>query len=210
MTMRLTKYAQSCIAVEKDGARLLFDPGTIAVDRHGLDELGHVDAVVYTHRHHDHFDERVVGALLDRGAVLYGNADVCSLVEGMAEVCDGERVDIAGFQVEPRDLPHVPMVDGSPGPPNTGFLVDGRLFHPGDGISLEGLRAEVLALPITGPSISFRDAYAFTRDTGASLVVPIHYDFFIADPHRFAQFCDVAEVVVLEPGQAHELGAAGD
>ncbi len=203
--MRVTKFPQSCLVLEKDGARIAIDPGSITLDRHSLDELGELQAVLYTHRHADHFDERHVDALLGRGVQLYGNADVCALVDGMTEVRDGVVQEAAGFRVEPRDLAHVPMVNGEAGPPNTGFLVDGELFHPGDGMELPDLRARVLALPIAGPSISFRDAYVFVERAGASAVVPIHYDFFVADPDLFARYCDLAEVIVLGPGQSAEL-----
>jgi L-ascorbate metabolism protein UlaG (beta-lactamase superfamily) len=203
--MRVTKFPQSCLLLEKAGGRIVIDPGSITMARHDLDEFGDIQAVLYTHRHHDHFDEHYVDALLERGVALYGNADLCSLVDPMNEVKDGQSLEVASFRIEPRDLPHVPMVNGSAGPPNTGFFVDGRLFHPGDGIELEGLRARVLALPIAGPSISFRDAYVFTERTRADIVVPIHYDFFIAEPETFAKYCDIAEVVALKPGASYEF-----
>lgn len=204
--MKVTKYGQSCMLLEKGSARLLIDPGTIAMDSHSLDDFGDVQAVLYTHRHADHLDERQVEALLNRGATLYGNADVCSVIGDAAnEVCDGADFEIADFRVLPRDLPHFPMVDGSAGPPNTGFIVDGRLFHPGDGISIDGVKVDVLAVPIAGPSTSFRDAYVFTQQVGAETVVPIHYEFFVADPGMFATYCDVAKVVVLERGESAEV-----
>lgn len=203
--MRLTKYLQSCVILEKDGSRVAVDPGSQTMERHSIAELGRLDAVLYTHRHSDHFDERSVDALLGAGVELYGNADVCTLVPGMTVLRDGEVLDVAGFRVEPRDLPHVPMVNGDAGPPNTGFLFDGQLFHPGDGMEVDALRARLLALPIAGPSISFRDAYAFAERTGAAVVVPIHHDVFIADPRLFARYCDIAEVVVLAPGESAEL-----
>ena len=204
--MRVTKFPQSCLLLEKADERIVIDPGNITMERHNLDEFGDIQAVLYTHRHPDHFDDRYVDQLLERGVTLYGNADLCSLVPSMQQVDDGQSFEVAGFLVEPHDITHVPMVDGSPGPPNTGFFVDGRLFHPGDGIELEGLRPRVLALPIAGPSISFRDAYVFSQRSGAEVVVPIHYDFFIAEPETFARYCNVAEVVILKPGESYELG----
>jgi L-ascorbate metabolism protein UlaG (beta-lactamase superfamily) len=206
--MKVTKYPQSCLVIEKaDGGRLLVDPGNFAIDAHPIEDFGPVDAVLYTHRHPDHCDERGLEALLDRGVVAYGNADVRDLLgsQRVTEVRDGEPLAIAGFDVLPRDLPHVEMIDGSPGPPNTGFVVDGALFHPGDGIALDGLRVDALALPIAGPSISFRDAYRFVEQCGAKRAVPVHYDMFIADPHLFASRCDIADVVVLGPGESTEL-----
>lgn len=203
--MRLTKYPQSCLVLEGDG-RICIDLGTIATAEYAVGDLGHLDAVLWTHQHPDHLDPEAAAELLDRGVALYGNADVCAQIgDGATEVRDGEVLEIAGFEVTPRDLPHVPMVDGSPGPPNTGFVVDGAFFHPGDGIELAGLSVDSLAVPIVGPSISYRDAYLLVESTGAETVIPIHYDFFVADPELFAHFCDIAEVRVLAPGESTDL-----
>lgn len=206
--MKVTKYPQSCLVVEKDdGGRLLLDPGNFAFDAHDADDFGPLDAVLYTHRHPDHCDQRGFEALLDRGVTAYGNADVCDLLgaERVTEISDGQAVEIAGFEVLPRDLEHVPMVDGSSGPPNTGFVLDGTLFHPGDGIRLDGLRVDVLAVPISGPSISFRDAYRFVEDVGAQRALAIHYDGFIANPNLFADKCDITKVIVLDDGESTDL-----
>ena len=201
--MKVTKYPQSCLVLEHEDTRLLIDPGNLAMDAYNLEDFGDLDAVLYTHRHADHFDQRHVDAIHDRGIEMIANADVCGLLDGRArEVADGDRFEVAGLEVSAHDLPHVEMVDGSAGPPNTGYVVEGTFFHPGDGIALDGLQVETLALPIVGPSISFRDAYRFTQQTGASRVIPIHYDMFTADPDLFAHFCDVAEVVVLGHGES--------
>lgn len=208
--MKVTKYPQSCLLLEKAGAgRILIDPGNFALDAYSLDDFGEVDAVFYTHRHADHFDNRILGDLRERGARLIANPDVAPLLgDDVQGVVDRERFEVAGFDVVARDLPHVPMVDGSPGPPNTGYVVDGAFFHPGDGMEIDDLRAPQLAAPIAGPSISFRDAYRLVETLGASTVVPIHYDMFIADPQLFAHFCDRAEVMALGAGETAELSRA--
>ncbi len=204
--MKLIKYPQSCLVVEHAAGRILIDPGNVALDAYALDDFGAVDAVLYTHRHADHFDDRILDALTERATPLYANADVAQLLpERVTVVSDGQSFEVAGFAVTARDLPHVTMVDGSPGPPNTGYLIDGLFFHPGDGNELEGLSVDVLAVPIAGPSISFRDAYRFVGDVGAHTAIPIHYDVFLADPHQFAGFCDIAEVVVLHHGASADL-----
>ena len=208
--MRITKFPQSCLVVETDDARIAIDPGTFVTARHELTELGPLDAVLYTHRHADHLDIEVVDSLREGGAELFGNADVvallgedrCTLVEA------GRPFTAAGIEVAPHDLPHVVMVDGSPGPPNTGFLLEDTLFHPGDGIELTGLTAPVAAVPIAGPSISFHDAYRFVRQLGAQRIVPVHYDAFVADPEHFARVCDIAEVHVLADTESLDLTTA--
>lgn len=203
--MRITKYPQSCLLIEEsDGGRLLIDPGTLVSAEHSLDDLGQVDAVLYTHRHPDHFDPAWTGPLLDRGVPIFANADTCGLIEagGATTVQGGETVEAAGFVVEAHDLPHCPMVDGSAGPPNLGFTVGGRLLHPGDSAAVTGLAAEVLAVPIAGPSISNRDAYVMIETTSAAMSIPIHYEFFPADPELFASFCDHTKVIVLANGES--------
>ncbi len=208
--MRITKYPQSCLVVEADnGARLLIDAGFHVVGRRSLDELGTIDAALYTHQHPDHFDPSWVAPLLDRGVPVYANSDTAGQIEDatITVVADDEDFTAADVPVRAFDLPHMPMVDGRPGPPNLGFLVDGTLFHPGDAKDLGGIRAEALATPIAGPSLSARDAYRMVEECGAQVAVPVHYDHFLADPHLFAKQCPIARVVVLEEGESTDLGA---
>lgn len=208
--MRITKYPQSCLLVEDAGGRILIDPGNFAMQAYEPDDFGELHAVLYTHRHADHFVESAVASFVDSGADIYTNADVAELIgDAATTVDDGDSFETGGFSITARDLPHVPLVDGEAGPPNTGFVIDlddgRRFFHPGDGIELAGLKVDVLGLPIAGPSISFRDAYLLIEQTGAETAVPMHYDMFSADPELFAQFCDIAEVVSLEAGESAEI-----
>ncbi|WP_165492101.1 MBL fold metallo-hydrolase [Egibacter rhizosphaerae] len=206
--MRITKYPQSCLVIEKDdGGRLLLDPGLPAVRAYDVDAFGSVDAVLYTHRHPDHWDPDSMRELIDRHAEVYGNADlrVAAGDEPVQPLDDGDEADVAGYTVRAIDLEHMPMVNGAPGPQNTAFLIDGTLLHPGDGLDASGLRAPLLAVPLAGPSASMRDAYRLTEQVGARQAIAIHYDVFPSDPERFARECDVAEVVVLDDGQAVDL-----
>lgn len=202
--MRITKYPQSCLVVEADnGARLLIDAGYHVTRARSLADIGTLDAVLYTHQHPDHFDPSWTGELLARGIPVFANADVCSLIEdgGATRVDGGGTFQAAQVPVDAYDLPHMPLVDGRAGPPNLGFLIDGRLLHPGDAREIGTVRADILAAPIAGPSISARDAFVMVETAGAGHVVPVHYDHFLADPDLFAAQCSIAEVVVLADGE---------
>ncbi|GGI04104.1 MBL fold metallo-hydrolase [Egicoccus halophilus] len=205
--MRITKYPQSCLVVEAgNGARLLLDAGFHVTRRRALDELGSIDAALYTHQHPDHFGEEWVGPLLERGVPVFANAEVSAMIgDGATTVVAGATFEAAGVPVAAHDLPHMPMVDGRPGPANLGFVVDDRLLHPGDAKDLRGVVAEVLATPIAGPSCSARDAYRMVEASGARVSVPVHYDHFLADPALFAKQCPIAEVVVLADGESTEI-----
>ncbi|MBW3538049.1 MBL fold metallo-hydrolase [Candidatus Parcubacteria bacterium] len=204
--MKITKYPQSCLLLEKDGRRIAIDPGSFFTDRYRAQDLGAIEAVLYTHQHADHFDQSLVNEFKAAGVALYGNRAVCQLIgEGARPADSGQPFEVAGFNVTPHDLPHCRLVDGSDGPPNTGYIIDGHFFHPGDGVETEGVQVDHLALPIAGPSVSFYHAAKFAKSLGAQKVIPIHYHSFKADPHDFASRFQDAEVIVLESGESVEL-----
>lgn len=207
--MKVTKYPQSCLLLEKQGKRIVIDPGNFFTAEYGRDELGKVEAVLYTHQHADHFDSELAKMFKDEGLPLYGNEAVCQLLGGVCNLANGSGFGIAGFEIMPHDLPHARMPDGSDGPPNTGYVVDGIFFHPGDGIETGGLQVANMGLPIIGPDISYLDAINFAKSLGANKVIPMHYDSFKLDPSSFADYAArgglKAEVVLLEDGQSAEL-----
>jgi L-ascorbate metabolism protein UlaG (beta-lactamase superfamily) len=204
--VRITKYPQSCLLVETGAARLLIDPGTFVTAVYDAAEFGEVDAVLYTHRHADHFDASLLDPLAEAGARFVGNADVASLIERheVTVLDDRDTTTIAGVSVQAFDIPHCVMVDGSPGPPNLGFVVEGALLHPGDGLDAPA-EVEIVAAPIAGPSVSMHDAYRLVAAAGASQVIPIHYDAFIAKPEQFAEKCAIGTVHVLADGASVDL-----
>lgn len=204
--MKVTKFPQSCFVIEDRGQRLLIDLGTVALESFTLEQIGRVSAVLYTHQHFDHFEAKVLDELVKMGAKLYANADVANLIGDRANlVKHGQVFETAGFSIQPHDLPHCKMQDGSDGPPNTGYIVDGHFFHPGDGIDTEGVHVSHLALPIAGPTINLENATAFAKKVGAKKIIPMHYDVFKADPREFASSYHDGEVIVLGPGQSAEL-----
>ncbi|WP_370328476.1 hypothetical protein [Euzebya sp.] len=69
-------------------------------------------------------------------------------------------------------------------------------------MDVDGVRVDVLAVPIAGPSISFRDAYRMVERLGPSTAIPIHHDVFVADPRMFADRCGIARVIVLDDGES--------
>ncbi|HSW81118.1 MAG TPA: MBL fold metallo-hydrolase [Candidatus Saccharimonas sp.] len=208
--MKVTRYPQSCLLLEKDGHKIVIDPGVHFLRLHNIEELKGVEAALLTHRHADHYDASITQTLQAQGAAIYANADTAKLVgEGCTVVNDGDALTIAGFAVEPRELPHCPMVNGKPGPQNTGYIIDGAFFHPGDGKELAGLHVNAMALPIAGPSISPEDAYNFAVQLGVKIAIPVHYDVFVADPNVIARaFADNGapfELRVLADGESTEI-----
>ena len=196
--------------IEKEGHRIVVDPGNFFTEKFKVADLGKIDAVLYTHQHADHFDDSIIDELKSNGAKLYGNPEVVKLIGSDANMVEsGKSFELAGFQIRPHDLPHSLLPDGSEGPHNTGYIIDGLLFHAGDGIKTEGFEVDAVALPIAGPDISFLDAIKLTKTLKVKKVIPVHYDGIKVNPESFVKYFEwgkgTAEVIILENGQSTEI-----
>lgn len=197
--MIIKKYPQSHLLITGNSTKIIIDPGYITFDPSAgsgfkVEEFQNMDGYLITHQHADHLDPKnIKGIVGKRQGIMYGNADVVEKLKDLGikgiQVYDRQPFTIGEFEITPVDLPHCKMVDGSDGPPNTGFLINGVLFHPGDGDKApEQLTSKNVALPIAGPSITYEGALKFAQDLQAKLVIPIHYDSrFPADPNEFAR-----------------------
>ncbi len=101
VVMRIVKYPQSCLVVETGEARLLVDPGSFATAAYEPATFGPVDAVLYTHRHQDHFDPGLLDALAEAGTTFVANGDVASLMGDHDAVVleDGDETTVRGVRV---------------------------------------------------------------------------------------------------------------
>jgi L-ascorbate metabolism protein UlaG (beta-lactamase superfamily) len=188
--MKVTRYFQSCLLVEDGNIRILIDPSGQESSRIG--EFGKLDAVLYTHEHQDHFDPELAKKFIEEAvAPVYANASTAKLIDASkTTVQNGQEFKIGDMTIKAIELPHCLFPDGSEGPQNTGYLVNSKLFHPGDGKELDGLSVQALAVPINGPDISLKDAYDFAIQMSAKDVVPIHYDYLGGNPDFLARFLD--------------------
>lgn len=209
--MKVTRYPQSCLVLEDGGHKLVIDPGDDFTANHDVSELEGAEAVLYTHRHNDHLLPDIAEYLKGQGAALYGN-DGCVQALGDADmqtVNDGDEFTAAEFAITARELPHCLMPDGSEGPQNTGYVINGIFFHPGDGKSLEGLSVDNLAMPINGPDVSMKDAFDFAKQVQAKVAIPIHYDKIGGNPEIYKMFAEGTsmpfEVRVLASGESTEI-----
>ncbi len=183
--MNITKYPQSCILVEKNNTRIVIDPGEPFSEQFDVDDLGHLDAVLFTHQHADHIDESIIDTFVGLEIPMYANEATAKLIESnVTKVHENDTFTIGDMVITARELPHCLMPDGSEGPQNTGYVVNDYFFHPGDGVSIDDLTVPVLAAPMAGPDISPKDVLDFITQVNAKHIVPIHNDLFVVDVNK--------------------------
>jgi L-ascorbate metabolism protein UlaG (beta-lactamase superfamily) len=168
--VQLTKLGHACVALESGGARLVIDPGVWS----GPDALAGAQAVLITHEHVDHVDADAVRAALtgDPGLELWTNA---SLAEQFADfggrvhpVAHGDVFTAAGFDVHVYGSDHATIMPGIPVIANTGFAVNGTVFHPGDSFTVPEDHVPTLLLPVAAPWLKFAETAAYAREVAPS------------------------------------------
>ena len=163
--MLLTKFGHSCVRLEKNGARLVIDPGIWA----GPDVLAEATAVLITHEHVDHFDEDAVRAALtaDPSLRLWASESVASQLADfggqVGAVRHGDTVDAAGFDVHVYGSEHALLDRAVPLVPNTGFAIDGEIFHPGDSFTVPEDKIPTLLVPVSAPWLKFSEVADYIR-----------------------------------------------
>lgn len=184
--MKITKFGHSCLLVEEGEAKILIDPGVWSA----VPELKNLDAILITHEHGDHFDVALIKKILASNieTPIYTNEGVAAKLK--AEGIDskilrkGEQVVIKGISVVAFGEKHEVVYKTIPVCQNVGFMVGGRLFHPGDSYELPQEPVAILALPVAAP---WTDA-ARMLDYGLAVkpknVFPIH-DGFLKEQNPF-------------------------
>ena len=175
--MRLTKMSHSCVRLEKDGRTLVLDPGVYSE----AEALDGADAVLITHEHFDHFEESRLRAAAEANPALeiWTNGDVADQLTGLGEgrvhrVGHGDAFTAAGFEVEVHGEWHALIHPDIPRVGNVGFAVDGRVFHPGDALTVPDRPIPTLLLPVHAPWSKTGEVADYARAVGAERAFALH------------------------------------
>jgi L-ascorbate metabolism protein UlaG (beta-lactamase superfamily) len=210
--MKITKYGHACLLVEEKNVRLLIDPGSFS---QGFEDLSDINAVLFTHQHADHLD---VDKLIE---VLKHNPQAIIVAdEGSATKLDstgadlkivhtGDQFEVDGLAVEVIGTDHALLHQSIDIIPNVGYLIDGRMFDPGDAYTLPGRPVEILALPIVAPWSKVEETANYLAEVNPKIAFPIH-DAVASMPAMYQQIVSSTiknsniTLRTLEPGQSFE------
>jgi L-ascorbate metabolism protein UlaG (beta-lactamase superfamily) len=89
-------------------------------------------------------------------------------------VHDGDELELGGLGLAVAGRDHAVIHPDVPVVPNVGYLVGGRLFHPGDAFTVPGRPVEVLAVPAAAPWLKLSEAVDYLRRVAPRVAVPVH------------------------------------
>ena len=176
--MHITKFGHCCLLIEIDGKKVLTDPGTFTIEE--TKSLDGIDLVVISHEHADHFHVDSVKDVLARNpnAKVVSNSAVGKLLDEAGiphEVLEGAGArEIAGVALAACDAKHEEIFEAYGQVQNTGYMIGGRLFYPGDAYADPGTAIDVLALPVAGPWCKIADALHYCIRMKPRMAFPVH------------------------------------
>ncbi|MCX6804247.1 MAG: MBL fold metallo-hydrolase [Candidatus Diapherotrites archaeon] len=187
--MKVTKFAQSCILIESLGEKILIDPGSLLPSESTLKVWKEADAILITHKHFDHFDEESVRKLVMNKPSLrvYATKETASYYPNtkFEIIKEGNVLSCGEIKVEAVHAVHgyLPQLkNGKEANEAVGFIIDDgkkRLYHTGDTICFKNdYKCNIIMLPMNNHGVVMGpfEAALYAKETGAELVLPIHFD----------------------------------
>lgn len=171
--MQITKYTHACVRLEQGGGVLVIDPGIWSEPR----ALLGANAVLLTHEHIDHVD---VLRLAGLGVPVYAPADAriaaLEATRGLTVIpmTSGQECTAAGFKVRAVGSRHAFIYDGQPDCANLGYVVEDRLYHPGDALQVPDQPIETLLVPVHGSWLRTDEAIDFVKAVKPQRTFAIH------------------------------------
>ena len=198
--MKLTKLVHSCLLVEKDGTKILVDPGVYSWQDEKMKhfDLSGISAVVVTHNHPDHFNVDFANAVKQAspGAVWYGTQETSDSLKDIdvSGQTNGDDQNIRFIESKHADLS--PWFNNQP--LHTSYVIFDEILVSGDCQTLNGSNgARILAAAVNGGP--WGAVVGFTKMIEAmsdrpKTVVPLH-DWHWNEEARGAIYAKLPEVM---------------
>jgi len=210
--MELTKHGHACVVLSDGDRRLVIDPGAFT----DPSVLQGASAVLVTHEHVDHVVPDQLKAALEADPALevWTNSSVADLLDGAGSrvhvVGAGDTFTAAGFGVHVHGELHAVIHPDIPRVTNVGYLVDGgKVFHPGDALTVPDHPVRTLMLPVMAPWNKISEVIDYVREVRPERAYDIH-DALLTDLARPIYDRQIgalggAEHLRLAPGATAEL-----
>ncbi len=201
--MKITKLGHCCLYVEVAGVHILTDPGVFSDTQNTITP---VDIVLITHEHTDHLHVPSVVQILKNNpqAVVVTNSAVGALLAeaGVSHmVLEGQSTQsVCGIDLAAHDAQHAEIYEAIGRVQNTGYMIAGRLFYPGDSFHEPQVPVDILALPVAGPWCTVGAAIRYALQVCPRHAFPVHDGMIIED--RIGSFHATPKVALAAAGIA--------
>lgn len=221
MNYHVTKYAQSCFLIRKDGTHCLIDPGGFVYERDSVkpSDWPKIDVVLITHEHADHANVEGLRTIVQRdNCPVITNASFASALQAQGipakTMVPGQSLHINGFHISGVAQKHGVLSGGRPIPEDIGFIVDSTFYTPGDSVNLPDMpQTPVLFVPVAGPDMNFATAREMIGIVKPALAIPMHYantEKFPIDEQELRSFAVAGtEIRVLDDKESFDWPPAG-
>lgn len=172
--MQITKLAHACVIIEKNGSRIIIDPGEYT---QLPDNLENIAAVLITHHHADHLDDNNLKSILKNNPscnVICNEESAAEIsIDNVKAVKGSTEIQIAGFTILFEEHEHAAIYHSSPCS-NLAITVDEVFYYPGDSYKLPSKSVKVVAVPMSGPWTLIANAIDFAKNSNAQIFFPTH------------------------------------
>lgn len=181
--MRLTKMEHACMLLERGTNRLYIDPGKFTTP---LTEVSHVDGVVITHEHDDHWTPEQLARIAQRSpgvpvltTAATADAIAAAPIPELGTVTvgvPGESYQLGAFKVVGFGGTHAEIHSSMPRVDNLGVVVNGEFAYAGDAYLAppSSFDIKVLAVPAYGPWMRIADTMDFITQVRPRAVLSCH------------------------------------
>ncbi|HSW66524.1 MAG TPA: MBL fold metallo-hydrolase [Bacillota bacterium] len=174
--MKITKYTHACVVLEKEGKKLIIDPGVFGTTP---DDINNVTGIVITHNHGDHLDESQLKKIIAANpqAVIITTADTAARLAHPNIVTPkvGDKTTVGPFTLSFTGGMHALIYKNVPACQNFGVDVDnGTVYYPGDSFDLPSNAVHALLTPVSGPWLKMGEVMAFVETVKPKVCIPTH------------------------------------
>ena len=188
MKFTIKKIGHSCVTYERDGVKILVDPGDWS---EGAEKEAGISQIFITHKHPDHLSIPMLQALVlgNPGVKVWTNNDVGVELDKSGipwELFEDGVREFGSIKIEAVGKFHARIHRDLPDIGNTGlYFDDGAFFHPGDSHLLPNKPVQVLALPFMAPWCGIEQATDFALGVKPKHCFGIHDGFLRKEAERF-------------------------
>lgn len=175
--MKLTKYEHACVVLEEAGKKVIIDPGAFTLS---LKDVSDTVALIITHEHPDHFEPRYIEQITQENPdlLIFVPEGLDLNVEGDAVVHvvhAGNEHHVGPFDLKFFGAKHALIHSSLPRPSNTGVLVNGTVYYPGDSFDKpDNAHPKVLLTPVSAPWLKIGEVIDFVDQVKPQICVPTH------------------------------------